>query len=86
MPRIARVVVPGCPHHITQRSVRRIDVFFSDVDRTDYLELLMEQGQAYGVDYLAWCLMTNHVHLIAVPQTSTVSPRALEKHTSATPG
>ena len=44
-----------------------MDVFFSHEDRYAYLELLAEQGQAHGVEYLAWCLMTNHVHLIAVP-------------------
>ena len=71
MPRIARVVVPGCAHHITQRGVRRMDVFFSDEDRHAYLELLAEQGRIYGVEYLAWCLMTNHIHLIAVPCTES---------------
>jgi len=70
MPRIARVVVPGYPHHITQRGVRRMDVFFSDDDRNAYLELLAEQGQAHGVVYVAWCLMTNHVHLVAIPSES----------------
>jgi putative transposase len=44
-----------------------MDVFFSDDDRHAYLELLAEQGEAHGVEYLAWCLMSNHVHLIAVP-------------------
>jgi len=47
-----------------------MDVFFSDDDRRTYLELLSEQGRAHGVEYLAWCLMTNHVHLIAIPATS----------------
>ncbi len=67
MPRIARVVVPDYPHHVTQRGVRRMDVFFSDEDRTTYLDLLAEQGGRYGIQFLAWCLMTNHVHLIVVP-------------------
>ena len=67
MPRIARVVVPNYPHHVTQRGVRRMDVFFSDEDRTTYLALLAEQGGRYGIQFLAWCLMTNHVHLIVVP-------------------
>jgi len=68
MARLARVVVPGLPHHITQRGVRRMNVFFSDEDRTEYLRNLAEQGERFGVSYLAWCLMTNHVHLIAIPQ------------------
>jgi len=71
MPRIARVVVPDWPHHITQRGVRRMDVFFSDGDRIDYLALLREQGARFGVQYIAWCLMDNHVHLIAVPENES---------------
>jgi hypothetical protein len=57
MARIARVVVPGIPHHITQRGVRRMDVFFSDDDRHAYLDLLAKQGRRFGVSYIAWCLM-----------------------------
>lgn len=67
MARIARVVLPGIPHHVTQRGVRSMPVFLSDHDRTIYLQLLAEQGKRFGVTFLAWCLMTNHVHLIAVP-------------------
>ena len=48
-----------------------MDVFFSDEDRHAYLELLAEQGQTDGVEYLAWCLMTNYVHLAAVPCTES---------------
>ena len=68
MARIARIVVPGMPHHVVQRGVRRMDVFFTDDDRRAYLDLLSEQGKRFGVHYLAWCLMTNHVHLIAIPE------------------
>ena len=71
MARIARVVVPGIPHHITQRGVRRMDVFFSDDDRREYLKQLADQGERFGVQYIAWCLMDNHVHLIAVPTTES---------------
>jgi putative transposase len=67
MARIARVVIPDLPHHITQRGVRRMDVFFSDEDRMEYLKHLSEQGDRFGVSYVAWCLMSNHVHLIAIP-------------------
>jgi putative transposase len=70
MARIARVVVPGVPHHVTQRGNRRMDVFFSDEDRLAYLELLREFGEKYGVRYWGWCLMSNHVHLIAVPESA----------------
>jgi len=44
-----------------------MDVSFSNDDRDAYLQLLAEQGEAHGVVYVAWCLMTNHVHLIAIP-------------------
>ncbi len=68
MARIARIVVPGIPHHIVQRGVRKMDVFFRDADRSEYLRQLSEQGRRFGVEYIAWCLMTNHVHLVAVPR------------------
>jgi putative transposase len=68
MPRFARVVVPGCPHHITHRGNCRDLVFFSDEDLSEYLEILLDYTRLYGVDIWAYCLMTNHVHLIAVPE------------------
>jgi putative transposase len=68
MSRFARVVVPGCPHHITHRGNRRDDVFFSDEDRQEYLEILLDYTRRYGVDVWGYCLMTTHVHLVAVPE------------------
>ncbi|NOY73791.1 MAG: transposase [Gammaproteobacteria bacterium] len=68
MPRLARVVFAGIPHHITQRGNRREDVFFSDEDRKKYLTWLKEYCQRHDVELLAYCLMTNHVHLVAVPR------------------
>ena len=67
MPRIARVVVPGLPHHITQRGNRRADVFFDDDDRRRYLFLLGRYAERHGLAIWAYCLMTNHVHFVAVP-------------------
>src|SRR5438105_13845326 len=67
MPRVARVVVPGVPHHVTQRGNNRQDVFFVDDDRRVYLAMLGEQCRRYGVTILGYCLMGNHVHLITVP-------------------
>lgn len=69
MPRLARVVFSGVPHHITQRGNRREDVFFTDADRLAYLEWLRDYCDRYDVDVLAYCLMTNHIHLVAVPNT-----------------
>ena len=75
MVRIARVVVPGVPHHITQRGNNRQDVFFVDDDRRVYLSILREQSEKYGLEILGWCLMTNHIHLIARPS----APESLAK-------
>jgi len=77
MARISRVVVPEIPHHIVQRGVRRMDVFFSNEDREEYLSQLREQGERFGVRYLAWCLMTNHVHLIAIPESESSLARGI---------
>ena len=68
MARIARVVIPGMPHHVIQRGNRRMDVFFNDKDRTVYIAFLRQACQRYGVKIWAYCLMRNHVHFIAVPE------------------
>ena len=67
MPRSARVVIPGCPHHVTQRGNNRQDVFFTDDDRAYYLELLRDQSAKFGLRLDGYCLMANHVHLVATP-------------------
>lgn len=71
MPRIARVVVPGLPHHIIQRGNRRQPVFFSDDDRKVYLDYLCMYAKPAGINIWAYCLMDNHVHIIAVPKQGT---------------
>ena len=77
MPRIARAIAVGCAHHITQRGNNRQDVFFVDEDRRVYLELLQEQAQKYGLEILAYCLMTNHVHLVAIPHEEEALAQAI---------
>jgi putative transposase len=67
MPRLARLVIPGIPHHVTQRGNRRQPTFFSDEDYRLYLRLLGEWSGRAGTAVWAWCLMPNHVHLILVP-------------------
>ena len=67
MPRNARVVAPGIPYHVTQRGTNRQQVFFGIADRKLYLQLIRENLAEADVRILAYCLMTNHVHLIAVP-------------------
>jgi len=69
MARIARAVAPGIPHHITQRGNRRQQTFFNDEDYQSYLELMSEWCMKLNVRIWAYCLMPNHVHLIAVPET-----------------
>ena len=69
MARLARIVVPGLPHHVTQRGNRRQKVFFRDEDYELYLRLLTEGCAEFHVAVWAYCLMPNHVHLIAVPST-----------------
>ena len=67
MPRAARIVIPGCPHHITQRGNNRQDVFFTDDDRVTYLKFLRNAARRCGLRIEGYCLMTNHVHLVATP-------------------
>ena len=77
MARLARVVAPGLPHHVTQRGNRRQDVFFAQADYALYLQLLRSWCAKEGVAILAYCLMPNHVHLIAVPKSAESLRRAL---------
>ena len=69
MARLARIVIPGLAHHITQRGNRRQTVFFGDQDYRAYLDLLGEWSATGGLNIWAYCLMPNHVHLIGVPKT-----------------
>lgn len=77
MARLARVVVSGLPHHVTQRGNRRQRTFFSDDDYRAYLALAREHCRRCGVAIWAWCLMPNHVHLIAVPSTAPALAEAI---------
>lgn len=78
MPRLARNIFPGIPHHITQRGNRREDIFFSDEDRLIYLKWLEEYCQKHKVEVLAYCLMTNHIHLILKPDNTEGLQRVLK--------
>jgi putative transposase len=77
MARIARVVVPGYPHHVTQRGNRRQRTFFSAGDYQAYLDLMAEWCRRCGVTVWAYCLMPNHVHLIALPESESGLRRAI---------
>ncbi len=69
MARIARVVAPGVPHHVTQRGNRRQETFFCAEDYEAYRALMAEWCGRFGVIIWAYCLMPNHVHLVAVPES-----------------
>ncbi|MBI1406665.1 MAG: transposase [Caulobacter sp.] len=69
MARLARVVIPGLPHHVTQRGNRAQRVFHEDGDWRYYLKLVSEAAKASGTEIWAYCLMPNHVHFVAAPST-----------------
>ena len=77
MARLARLVIPGLPHHITQRGNRRQQTFFNDGDYAAYLELMADWCREQGVEIWGYCLMPNHSHLIAVPKTEDGLRRAI---------
>jgi len=77
MARLARVVIPGLPHHVTQRGNGRARTFFGDDDYALYRDLLAESCAAARVEVWAWVLMPNHVHLILVPDDEDGLRRAL---------
>ncbi len=77
MARMARVVVPGFPHHVTQRGNRRQRTFLRKDDYQAYMELIAEWCGQCGVVVWAYCLMPNHVHLIVVPESEDSLRRAI---------
>ena len=77
MARLARIVVPGLPHPLTQRGNRREALFFEDGDHEIYIDLLAEQALKVSVAVWAYCLMPNHVHLILRPMRSGDLGRAV---------
>jgi putative transposase len=68
MPRVSRIIAPGHPHHVTQRGNNHAPVFFDDEDRTTYLQLLAVYAEKHRLQIWAYCLMGNHVHILAVPE------------------
>ena len=80
MARMARVVIPGIAHHVTQRGNRRQQTFFRDADYVAYLHLAAEAFREGGVEVWAYCLMPNHVHIVATPP----EPQALAQAVGTT--
>jgi len=77
MARIARVVIEGVAHHITQRGVRSQPIFWNDDDRNYYLLELKKQADIYELEILGYCLMNNHVHFIVIPGHKDSLARAI---------
>lgn len=78
MARFARVVIEDIPHHVTQRGNARQIIFSSDEDRLTYLDLLRRYSELHGLSLLGYCLMSNHVHLIAIPRWAQSMAQALK--------
>ena len=68
MARLPRVVIPGIPHHVTQRGNGRQRTFFEDGDYALYLDLLAEAAERARTQVWAYCLMPNHVHIVLTPE------------------
>lgn len=77
MARLPRIVIPGIPHHVTQRGNRRQTTFFEIEDFHIYKRCLQHACVMYGVEIWAYCLMPNHVHLIAIPEKEESLSKAM---------
>lgn len=86
MGRPPRLLLPGFPHHIVQRGHNRNVVFVEPGDCEYYLANLAHWKQVYEVSVLAWCLMTNHVHLVLVPHGEGAGISRLMRRLSARQG
>ncbi|MCF7887647.1 MAG: transposase [Candidatus Omnitrophica bacterium] len=85
MPRIARIIAEGYPHHIIQRGNRRQKVFFQNRDYQEYLKLLRQYSAKNNLSVAAYCLMPNHVHIVAIPSNKEGLAKAIgETHRNYT--
>lgn len=83
MPRMARIVLPGYPHHIVQRGHNRQVIFAQEEDYVGYLANLQELKLTFGIGVYAYCLMTNHVHLLLQPGEAVADLGAFMKALAA---
>ncbi|MDI6849941.1 MAG: transposase [Candidatus Saccharicenans sp.] len=79
MPRTRRIIFPNAPHHIIQRGNRNQKVFFTEDDKQLYLEILNHKSRLERVKIWCYCLMDNHVHIIAVPEDGASLRRAISE-------
>ena len=78
MPRKSRMYLPGVPVHVVQRGNNREACFFAEEDFQFYKEVLAEGLKRYGAQLHAYCLMTNHVHLLITPNFTDSISRILQ--------
>lgn len=79
MARLPRIVVVGVPHHVTQRGNARQVILADDADRITYLALLRQYSEVHELALLGYCLMSNHVHLVAIPQSLEAMAQSLKQ-------
>ena len=79
MARLPRIAVPETAHHVTHRGNRKADIFLDDIDRWFYIKLLTAHLAKHSVRIWAWCLMTNHVHFVAVPARGDSLTKAFQR-------
>jgi len=79
MARLARIVAVKVPHHVTQRGNARQFILTSDAERLVYLELLQQYSRLYELSLLGYCLMSSHVHLVAIPREADSLATALKQ-------
>lgn len=78
MPRRARIYIPGLPYHIVQRGNNRQACFRNPDDFRLYLDLWQRIARRYGTAVHAYCLMTNHVHFLATPESGDSISRTMK--------
>ena len=86
MLKAARLVVAGLPQHVIQRGLWSMNLFEDDGDCEAYLGFLAGAAEAYGLHFLAWCLMTHHVHLLVTPADDRALGRAAHGDRAVGPG
>src|SRR3989338_11686878 len=79
MPRLARIVGVYYPHHIIQRGNNRQTVFFKDEDRSFYIEQLKKYSSECGCKIKAYCLMSSHIHILAIPAKEDSLAKTMQK-------
>jgi len=87
MPRIARIVIPGCPHHVTQRGHHRRRVFLADAARDIYFNLQRKYYVLFHIDSVGYFLMSNYVHHVLIPVLPTSPAKGIGRlHTTSLGG